>query len=37
MIIALLLNHALGALGLFYALSVCWKLARGYGVLRSFW
>jgi hypothetical protein len=32
-----LLNHALDALGLYFALSVCWKVARGYGVLRAFW
>lgn len=32
-----LLNHVLDALGLICALSVCWKLARGYGIRRAFW
>lgn len=32
-----LLNHVLDTLGLFYALAVCWKLARGYGLVRAFW
>jgi hypothetical protein len=30
-------NHVLDLLGIFYLLSVCWKVARGYGVLRAFW
>ena len=34
-----LLNHVLDGLGLLYALSVCWKLAKfkKYGLFRAFW
>jgi hypothetical protein len=37
MIAVFLFNHVLDGLGIFYMCSVVWKVARGYGFLRSFW
>ncbi|MCW2077874.1 UNVERIFIED_ORG: hypothetical protein M2193_000049 [Bradyrhizobium japonicum] len=36
MIVALLLNHALGALGLYFVVTVAVKVARGYPIRRWF-
>jgi hypothetical protein len=36
MIVGLLLNHILDALGILYLMLVVWKVARGYGFRRAF-
>jgi hypothetical protein len=36
MIVALLLNHVLDALGIIYLMLIVFKFARGYGFCRAF-
>jgi hypothetical protein len=37
MLVLFLFNNALGILGTIYLCSIVYKLARGYGFVRSFW